>query len=141
GLRSARARQRRAAERAEHALTRFGDRLWPRREELSYSLSYANRRRLEIARVLASRPRLLLLDEPTAGMNPTETAELTGVLADVHATDPEITVVLVEHKMSVVREISRRVVVLDAGRVIADGTPDHALADPAVVAAYLGAGA
>lgn len=140
GLRTKHWRDRRAeAERiTEQTLALFGDRLLPRRQDLTFSLSYANRRRVELARVLASRPGVLLLDEPTAGMNPTETNQLGELLREVKQAQPELTMVFVEHKMDVVRGLARRVVVLDAGAVIADGDPQTALADPKVVAAYLG---
>lgn len=139
GLRWGRKQLRRNAERiAEEVLNKFGDRLLPRRDDLTYSLSYANRRRVEIARVLAARPTVLLLDEPTAGMNPTETAELTGILADLERADRELTVIVVEHKMAVVRSLAERVIVMDAGRVIADGDPDEVLSQARVIEAYLG---
>lgn len=133
-----RARRTAAEARAKEVLALFGDRLLPRRDDLTYSLSYANRRRVEIARVLAARPHVLLLDEPTAGMNPTETAELTGILTDLHRRDPGLTVIVIEHKMDVVRRLADRVVVMDAGRVIADGDPDEVLALEHVIEAYLG---
>lgn len=136
GLPGARRVRAEAEEICAETLAIFGERLLPRRNQLAYSLSYANRRRLEIARVLAARPRVLLLDEPTAGMNPTETAELAEILAGLQ--NPELTMVFVEHKMNVVRELSHRVVVMDAGRVIADDTPEVALNDTAVIEAYLG---
>jgi branched-chain amino acid transport system ATP-binding protein len=139
-LPSWRARQREAERRALEVIDLFGERLRPRLEHLTFSLSYANRRRVEIARALASRPKLLILDEPTAGMNPTETEELTDLLQSVKRDRPELTVVFVEHKMNVVRRMSERVIVMDAGRVIADGTPEEALNDPAVIDAYLGSG-
>lgn len=123
---------------AEAALRLFGDRLWPRRLDPAGSLSYANRRRLELARALVSEPIILLLDEPTAGMNPTETAELAGIIAELHRTRPAMTIVLVEHKLEVVRDLAGRVVVMEYGSIIAEGSPSEALADPRVVEAYLG---
>lgn len=139
-LPSWRARRAAAEQRALETIDMFGQRLRPRLEHFTYGLSYANRRRVEIARALASRPQVLILDEPTAGMNPTETEELAEILVQVKQERPELTMVLIEHKMNVVRRISSRVVVMDAGRVIADGTPDEALNDPIVIDAYLGTG-
>ncbi|RJG06929.1 ABC transporter ATP-binding protein [Noviherbaspirillum cavernae] len=123
---------------AREALQRFGDRLWPRREAPAFSLSYANRRRLEIARVLAGKPDFLLLDEPAAGMNPTETAELTELLLALRQQQPALGILVIEHKLSLVRRVADRVIVLNQGRVLAEGSPDHALNHPEVVEAYLG---
>ncbi|MDE1190891.1 MAG: ABC transporter ATP-binding protein [Arachidicoccus sp.] len=138
GLPGWRRRRAEADARAETALKRFGDRLWPRRDQPAFSLSYANRRRLEIARVLAAEPRYVLLDEPAAGMNPSETAELTDLLLALRAEQPTLGLLVVEHKLSLVRRIADRVVVLNQGRVLATGTPAEALDDPEVVEAYLG---
>ncbi|MEM7696327.1 MAG: ABC transporter ATP-binding protein [Pseudomonadota bacterium] len=133
-------RARRAAlqEKAEGVLKLFGERLWPNRDNPAFSLSYANRRRLEIARALVADPKVLLLDEPAAGMNPTETAELTDLIADLHARRPELAIVLVEHKLDVVRRLAARVMVLNQGSVIVEETPEEALSDPRVIEAYLG---
>lgn len=123
---------------AREVLELFGDRLWPRREDRADSLSYANRRRLEIARALIGEPSLLLLDEPTAGMNPTETTELSDLIARITAERPSMSTILVEHKLDVVRNLARRVVVMDNGQVLVEGPPDAVLADFRVVEAYLG---
>jgi branched-chain amino acid transport system permease protein len=114
----------------------FGNRLLPRADHLARTLSYANRRRLEIARALASQPLLLLLDEPTAGMNPTETLELTGQIRALR--DHGITVLLIEHKLQVVNEIADTVVVLDHGEKIAEGRPEEIHRNKEVLSAYLG---
>jgi branched-chain amino acid transport system ATP-binding protein len=134
----ARREEREARALAEEVLSFFGQRLAGYRwDQPAYSLSYANRRRLEIARALATRPRLLLLDEPAAGMNPTEThevTELTGRLRDERG----VAILVIEHDMHVVAGCSDRVVALDHGVKIAEGGFDQVADHPAVVEAYMG---
>jgi ABC-type branched-subunit amino acid transport system ATPase component len=136
GTPGTRREQRQARDRAAELLALFGERLLPRAAREAWTLSYANRRRLEIARALATEPRLLLLDEPAAGMNPTETRELMQDI--VRIRDRGITVLLIEHDMGVVRGICERVVALDHGTKIAEGRFEAVRESPAVLEAYLG---
>jgi ABC-type branched-subunit amino acid transport system ATPase component len=125
---------------AEQRLSFFGQRLMGYRwDQPAYSLSYANRRRLEIARATATKPRLLLLDEPAAGMNPKETQEITELIAKLRV-EGGYTILVIEHDMHVVEGISDRVVALDHGVKIAEGTFEEVATNPRVVEAYLGTG-
>jgi branched-chain amino acid transport system ATP-binding protein len=123
---------------AEEKLAFFGQRLMGYRwGQPAYSLSYANRRRLEIARAMATEPRILLLDEPAAGMNPVETHEMTELIGKLR-DDGGYTILVIEHDMHVVEGISDRVVALDHGVKIAEGSFDAVATDARVVEAYLG---
>jgi len=116
-------------------LALFGERLTPRIDNPAFSLSYANRRRLEIARALALKPRVLFLDEPTAGMNPTETSEMLEIIRGLKG---QFTILLIEHKLELVMQLSDRVIVMEDGAKIAEGLAREVASDPAVIAAYLG---
>ncbi|GAB4436307.1 MAG: ABC transporter ATP-binding protein [Chloroflexi bacterium OHK40] len=124
--------------RAEELLGLFGSRLGPHRyDQPAYSLSYANRRRLEIARALMTRPKLLLLDEPAAGMNPHETDELAALIAALPRRFG-LAILLIEHDMGLVERVADQVIVLDHGAAIAVGSFAEVTADHQVIAAYLG---
>ena len=107
------------------------------KDELATSLPYGKQRRLEIARALATKPKLLRLDEPAAGMNPQETQELTQFIGQIRK-DFDVTIVLIEHHMDLVMDISDRIYVLDFGRLIAQGTPEEIQKNEKVIDAYLG---
>ncbi len=130
------AEEKQAREWAMEIFSIFGNRLTPRIGQVVAGLSYANRRRTEIARALASRPRILLLDEPTAGMNPAETLELAEQIKSLNGLG--LTVLLIEHKLDVVTTLADTVYVLDHGEVIAQGKPDEVRRDEEVLRAYLG---
>ena len=134
----ARREEREARALAEDALSFFGQRLAGYRwDQPAYSLSYANRRRLEIARALATKPKLLLLDEPAAGMNPIETHEVTELIGRL-SDERGVAILVIEHDMHVVSGCSDRVVALDHGVKIAEGSFDAVANHPAVVEAYMG---
>jgi ABC-type branched-subunit amino acid transport system ATPase component len=133
-LPAARAEERQAKERASALLERIG--LAERAHERARNLSYGEQRRVEIARALASGPRLLLLDEPTAGMNPVEVEAVAALIRQV-AGDGR-SVLLIEHNVRLVMEVCDRITVLNFGKVIAEGPPAAVATDPAVVTAYLG---
>ena len=131
--------ERRIREFAEEKLAFFGQRLAGyRHDQQAYSLSYANRRRLEIARAMATNARLLLLDEPAAGMNPNETHEITELIGKLRE-EAGYSILVIEHDMHVVEGISDRVIALDHGVKIAEGSFDEVATHPLVIEAYLGA--
>ncbi|CAM2885900.1 branched-chain amino acid ABC transporter ATP-binding protein [Streptococcus agalactiae LMG 14747] len=122
-------------EKAMELLTIFG--LETKADHLAKNLPYGQQRRLEIVRALATEPKILFLDEPAAGMNPQETAELTALIRQVKE-EFGITIILIEHDMSLVMEVTERIYVLEYGRLIAHGTPDEIKNDKRVIEAYLG---
>ncbi len=130
--------EREIEELARTRLAFFGERLMGYRwDQPAYSLSYANRRRLEIARATATNPRLLLLDEPAAGMNPTETHEISELIEQLRS-DGGYTILVIEHDMHVVEGISDRVIALDHGIKIAEGSFEQVATNEKVIEAYLG---
>ena len=130
--------EREARERAKELLTYCG--LPRRHQERAGTLPYGDQRRLEVARALATDPKLILLDEPTAGMNPQETTEFTSFVRRLR-DEKDLTVLLIEHDMKVVMGVSERITVLEYGAKIAEGTPEEIRADERVIEAYLGTGA
>lgn len=138
---AARREEKQISDLAESKLSFFGERLMGYRwDQPAYSLSYANRRRLEIARAMATNPRLLMLDEPAAGMNPAETHEMTELIGQLR-DEVGYSILVIEHDMHVVEGISDRVIALDHGVKIAEGSFDEVATNPQVIEAYLGAGA
>ena len=124
-----------ASEKVTELLKTFN--LYEKRDEMAKNLSYGEQRRLEIARALASNPKVLLLDEPAAGMNPNETNELMELIRWIKDKF-DITIILIEHDMSLVMSVCHRLYVLDYGKLIANGTPEEIKNNPAVIKAYLG---
>jgi branched-chain amino acid transport system ATP-binding protein len=139
GARSVAEEEERARKRALELLD-FAGLSQKRADEMSKNLPYGDQRRLEIARALATDPKLLLLDEPTAGMNPQETADLTRLIRHIRDT-LNVTVLLIEHDMKVVMDISERITVLDHGAKIAEGNGEEVRSNEQVIEAYLGKGA
>lgn len=126
-----------AADEAEMLLKVLG--LADKKKELAQNLPYGEQRKLEIARALAAKPKLLLLDEPAAGMNPQETKELTELIRYIRK-EFDLTVILIEHDMSLVMDICEKIFVFDYGKLIAKGTPNEVQNNPEVIKAYLGEG-
>jgi branched-chain amino acid transport system ATP-binding protein len=134
GLPPAREAERRVRERAEALLERVG--LQDRMREKVRNLSYGEQRRVEIARALASEPKLLLLDEPTAGMNPVEVEAVEALISKVASEGQSV--LLVEHNVRLVMDVCHAITVLNFGKIIAEGPPAKVAEDPAVITAYLG---
>jgi ABC-type branched-subunit amino acid transport system ATPase component len=128
--------ERATRQRAQKTLELFGEDLLPFLDDYADILSYANRRRLEIARALVAEPKLLLLDEPTAGMNPHESAAVVQLMRTIQRAG--VTVLLIEHDMKVIMGVSDRIVVLDHGEKIAEGLPEEIRRNEGVIQAYMG---
>lgn len=122
--------------RAREVMAIFGDRLLSMEDQPAWTLSYANRRRLEIARALTSKPKLLLLDEPTAGMNPAESIQLVESILEINRKGT--TILVIEHDMNVIKRLCERVIALDYGEKIVEGTFNEVRNHPKVIEAYLG---
>ncbi|MGH2730598.1 MAG: ABC transporter ATP-binding protein [Actinomycetota bacterium] len=129
--------ERRIQEIAEQQLRFFGQRLAGREDQLAKELSYADRRRLEMARAMATEPKLLLLDEPAAGMTPREKDEIVGLIGRLR-DERGYAIIVIEHDMPVVKGVSDRVIALDYGKKIAEGTYNQVASNPRVIEAYLG---
>lgn len=130
--------ERQAIKKAREIMGFFSRELLDQQDKLARNLSYADRRRLEICRAVVSRPKLLLLDEPSAGMNPSETEKLVEDIRRIHQLSPDIALVIIEHDMSVIEGLAQRVVCFNYGQKIAEGTFAEVSSNPEVIRAYLG---